>query len=156
MGRYIEDFTPGEVYRSPGRTISDADLMQFTGLSWDTNPAHTDEEFCKTSPFGTRIAHGALTLSYATGLLARSGWFDETVIAFLNIEMWEFKGPVKVGDTIRLNATVLEARRSRSKPDRGTWKADISVFNQHGEVVQRGIFTMLFHARPASDQPAGP
>jgi acyl dehydratase len=147
MGRFIEDFTVGEEYRSQGRTITDADLVQFTGLSWDTNPAHTDEEFGKASPFGKRIAHGALTLSYATGLLARSGWFDETAIAFLSIDRWEFKAAVAIGDTIRLTATVLEARRSRTKPDRGAWKANLAVTNQHGVVVQQGIFTIMMKAR---------
>jgi acyl dehydratase len=147
LGRFIEDFKVGEVYRSRGRTITDSDLVQFTGLSWDTNPAHTDEEFGKTTPFGTRIAHGALTLSYATGLLACSGWFDNTAIAFLGIERWEFTGAVKIGDTISLEATTLEARASRSKPDRGPWKAQLAVLNQRDEVVQRGLFTIMMKAR---------
>jgi acyl dehydratase len=147
MGKCIEDFTADETWRSQGRTITDSDLVQFTGLSWDTNPAHTDKEFAKASPFGTRIAHGALTLSYATGLLARSGWFDETAIAFLSIERWEFKAAVKIGDTIRLTARTLEARRSRTKPDRGAWKGDIQVSNQDGTVVQQGVFTIMMKAR---------
>jgi acyl dehydratase len=148
MGRYVDSFEVGEVYRSQGRTITDSDLVQFTGLSWDTNPAHTDEEFAKGSPFGHRIAHGALTLSYATGLLARSGWFDETAIAFLSIEQWDFKAAVAIGDTIRLTATVLEAKRSRSKPDRGAWRARLQITNQHGVVVQQGTFTIMLKASP--------
>lgn len=148
MGRYIDDYEAGEIYRSRGRTITEADITQFTGLSWDTNPAHTDDEFSKSSPFGKRIAHGALTLSCATGLLASSGWFDETAIAFLSIERWEFKAAVLVGDTIRITAKVLEARVSRTKPDRGAWKAHVCVVNQDGIVVQEGIFTMMLRARP--------
>ncbi len=147
MGYCIEDFTVGQTHVSPGRTITEADLVAFSGLSWDTNPAHTDEEFCKSSPFGTRIAHGALTLSFATGLLARSGRFDETAIAFLGIERWEFKGPVLPGDTIRLHDTTLQAHASRSKPDRGAWKAELKVVNQRGEVVQQGLFTIMMKAR---------
>jgi len=147
MGRCIEDFESGETWRSQGRTITESDLVQFTGLSWDTNSAHTDEEFARGSPFGTRIAHGALTLAYATGLLSRSGWFDETAIAFLSIERWEFKAAVKVGDTIRLTARTIQARRSQSKPDRGPWTGDIQVSNQHGTVVQQGVFTIMMKAR---------
>jgi acyl dehydratase len=147
MGYYIEDFQVGETFVSPGRTITDTDLVMFSGLSWDTNPAHTDEEHSKRSPFGKRIAHGALTLSYATGLLARSGRMDETAIAFLSIERWEFKGPVCPGDTIRLHTTTLEARASRTKPDRGAWKGELKVVNQHGDVCQQGIFTIMMKAR---------
>jgi acyl dehydratase len=147
MGYYIEDFRVGETFVSPGRTITETDLVMFSGLSWDTNPAHTDEEHSKRSPFGKRIAHGALTLSYATGLLARSGRMDETAIAFLSIERWEFKGPVCPGDTIRLHTTTLEARASRTKPDRGAWKGELKVVNQHGDVCQQGIFTIMMKAR---------
>lgn len=147
MGRYIEDIAIGDTWRSQGRTITDSDLVQFTGLSWDTNPAHTDEEYCKTTPFGRRIAHGALTLSYATGLLARSGWFDETALAFLSIERWAFKGPVFIGDTIRLTATTVDARVSKSKGDRGPWTGQLVVSNQRDEVVQEGLFTIMMRAR---------
>ncbi len=147
MGRYIEDIAIGDTWRSQGRTITDSDLVQFTGLSWDTNPAHTDEEYCKTTPFGRRIAHGALTLSYATGLLARSGWFDETALAFLSIERWAFKGPVFIGDTIRLKATTVDARVSKSKGDRGPWTGQLVVSNQRDEVVQEGLFTIMMRAR---------
>jgi len=148
MGRYLEDFQVGEVFQSQGRTITDADLMQFTGFSWDTNPLHTDEEFAKASRFGGRIAHGALTLSCATGLLARSGWFDQTVIAFLSIDKWQFTAAVVPGDTIRLTATTVAAEASKTKPDRGAWKAEIRITNQHGVTVQQGFFTMMMHTRP--------
>lgn len=147
MGYCIEDFQVGETFVSPGRTITEADLVAFSGLTWDTNPAHTDEEHAKKSPFGKRIAHGALTLSYATGLLAKSGRMDETAIAFLSIERWEFKGPVCPGDTIRLHTTTVAAQRSRSKPDRGAWTGELKVVNQRGEVCQQGLFTIMMKAR---------
>jgi len=150
MGRYIEDMIVGETWQSQGRTITDADLMQFTGLSWDTNPAHNDDEYCKSTPFGQRIAHGALTLAYATGLLARSGWFDETALAFLQIERWEFVAPVFIGDTIRLNSTTVQARVSSSKRDRGPWTGRLSVSKQDGTVVQQGLFTIMMRARPTA------
>lgn len=148
MGKFLDEFRIGDEYHSQGRTITDADLTQFTGLSWDTNPAHTDEEYAKASPFGTRIAHGALTLTCATGLFARSCWFDETVIALAGIEQWEFKAAVKIGDTIRLTATVLEARRSKTKPDRGVMKAKLRIFNQHGVMVQEGVLSNMMRVAP--------
>ncbi len=153
MGYFIEDFAVGETWVSPGRTITDADLVAFSGLSWDTNPMHTDEEHARQSPFGRRIAHGALTLSYATGLLAKSGRMDETAMAFLSIERWEFKGPVCPGDTIRLHTTTVAAKRSSSKPDRGAWTGELKVVNQQGQVCQQGLFTIMMKAR---GEPAAP
>ncbi len=148
MGKFIGEFEPGEVYRSQGRTITDADLTGFIGLSWDTNPIHTYDEYAKSGPFGKRIAHGALILSCATGLLSRNGWFEETVIGFLSIENWVFKAPTAVGDTIHLAATVVQAKRSDTKPDRGVLKLQIRVLNQHKTVVQEGVFNMLMRACP--------
>ncbi len=66
-GRHWEEFTAGEVIESPGRTVGEADVTAFAGLSGDHNPLHTDEEWAKKTPLGTRIAHGMLTLSISTG-----------------------------------------------------------------------------------------
>ena len=147
MGFYIEEFEVGETFATAGRTVTEADIVAFSGLSWDTNPAHTDEEHAKDSPFGKRIAHGALTLSYATGLLNKTGRMDGTAIAFLSIDRWEFKGPVCAGDTIRVHTKTVAARRSRSKPDRGAWTGEVTVVNQRGEVCQQGLFTIMMKAR---------
>lgn len=147
MAKYIQDFKEGETYESPGRTITETDVVQFTGLSWDTNPIHTDEAFCAKGPFGKRIAHGALTFSVATGLAGRSGWTDGTAIAFLEIENWKFHGPVMIGDTLRVRVTVTGAKLSASKPDRGVLKRRLEVLNQRDEVVQSGIFVAMMKAR---------
>jgi len=148
MARFIQDFKEGEVYDGGGRTITETDIVQFNGLSWDTNPAHTDAEFSKDSPFGVRIAHGALTLSAVTGLSAKAGYLDGTAIAFLGIDEWRFLGPVLIGDTIRLHWVVLEAKRSKSKPDRGVLKRRMEVWNQRNQLVQSGIFITMVKARP--------
>ncbi|MGE5265127.1 MAG: MaoC/PaaZ C-terminal domain-containing protein, partial [Acidobacteriota bacterium] len=98
-GMYFEELSEGTEVVSQGRTIAEADLVNFAGLTGDTNPMHTDAEFAKSTPFGERIAHGMLGLSYAVGLAWMLGFMDGTVIAFTGLE-WKFKGPVKIGDTI--------------------------------------------------------
>src|SRR5699024_9699013 len=92
MGLHYEDFNVGDVYTGPGRTITETDVVNFAGLSGDFNLIHTDEEYAKSnSPYETRIAHGLLGLSIASGLMTRIGIFEGTVIAFLGLE-WNFTG----------------------------------------------------------------
>lgn len=149
MGRYIQEFKKGEVIESGGRTITEADLVMFTGFSWDTNPAHNDEVWCRTqSPMGQRIAHGALIFSIMTGLSARGGFMDGTAIAFLGFKDWKFLKPVCIGDTIHLRATIVDNRVSKSKPDRGVLQRRVEVVNQRGEVVQSGLMKTMLKAKP--------
>lgn len=70
---YFEDFAAGQVFRTQGRTITEADLVGFAGWSWDTNPVHTDAVHSADGRFGRRIAHGVLGLSVAMGLASRLG-----------------------------------------------------------------------------------
>ena len=146
MAKYIQDFVVGEVAESPGRTVTETDVVMFSGLSGDTNQAHTDAEHSAKSPFGQRIAHGALGLSIVTGLSARIGDLDGTAIAFLGIDEWRFLGPILFGDTGRLRTTVIEARVT-STPDRGVLKRRMELVNQRGATVQSGIFTTMVIAR---------
>lgn len=148
MSRFIQDFKEGEVYEGGGRTITETDIVQFSGLSWDTNPIHTDEVYAAGTPFGARVAHGVLTLSAITGLSGKSGYLDGTAIAFLGIDEWRFLIPVVAGDTIRLRWVVLDTKRSASKPDRGILRRRIEVLNQRNELVQTGIFITMLKARP--------
>ncbi len=133
--RYFEEIQVGEEYVSPGRTVTEADIVIFAGLSGDYNVLHTDAEFMKTSIFGERIAHGLLGLAIQSGLLAR-GMHPYATLAFLGLR-WKFKGPIKIGDTIRVKATVLD-KRETSKKDRGIVTLQRQVVNQRGEVVQEG------------------
>ncbi|MCP1335445.1 MaoC/PaaZ C-terminal domain-containing protein [Futiania mangrovi] len=153
MAKYIEDFKVGEKAQSPGRTITETDVVLFSGLSGDTNPAHTDAVHSAKSPFGQRIAHGALCLSVCTGLSARIGDLDGTAIAFLGIDEWRFHAPVFFGDTVTLHTTVLEARVT-SKGDRGVLKRKMELVKQDGTLVQSGLFTTMVMTR-AGAQAAG-
>lgn len=147
MGLYVEDFVVGQTERTRGRTVGEGDVMQFAGLVGDFNPLHVDEEFCKRSIFGTRVAHGPLVLSSAIGLMSQLNWIDGTAMGLLGVT-WDFKAPVKIGDTIYADVTPLEARPTKT-PGRGVVKIGFEVRNQRNEIVQVGAITLLMQRRPA-------
>jgi len=141
-GKCIEEFQEGQVDESRARTITETDVVQFSWISGDVNPMHTDAVHSANSPIGQRIAHGALGLSVATGLSASLGYLDGTAIAALGIDEWKFLKPIYFNDTIRLRATVVSARPT-SKPDRGVLVRRMELLNQHNEVVQTGLMTTM-------------
>lgn len=146
LGLYLEDFQINVPYRTRGRTIGEGDVSLFAGLVGDYNPLHVDEEFCKKSLFGGRIAHGPLVLSTAIGLMSQLNWIDGTALGLLGIT-WDFRGPVKLGDTISAKVTPLEARPSKTA-DRGVLKLGFEVVNQRDEVVEVGAIVLLMRRRP--------
>jgi acyl dehydratase len=141
-GKTIDEFTVGEIALSPGRTVTETDVVTYSWVSGDTNPMHTDAVHAANSPIGQRIAHGTLVMSMATGLSARLGQLDGTAIAALGVDEWKFLKPVFINDTIYLRTTVVEARVS-SKPDRGVLVRRMDVLNQHGDVVQTGLMATM-------------
>src|SRR5207245_11202585 len=102
--RYFDDIQVGEEYESPGRTVTEADIVLFAGLSGDYNVLPTDAEFMKQSIFGERIAHGLLCQAIQSGLFSRAS-VPYATIAFVGLR-WKFMAPVKVGDTSRPKANV--------------------------------------------------
>ena len=129
------------------RTITEADVVAFAGLSGDFNPLHVDETFAAAGPFGRRVVHGLLVLSIATGLRQQSGVFYGVVRAFAEMKSWTFKRPVFIGDTIAAVTTVVEARPT-SKPSQGVVEQRVDVVNQEGEIVQTGVFVTIIASRP--------
>jgi acyl dehydratase len=146
-GMYWEEWEIGAELESPARTITEADIVNFAGLSGDYNPLHIDEEFCKTTQFGTRIAHGPLIYAIAAGLMFQLHLYDDTLIAFLGFDSLKFTKPVVAGDTIRVRIKVLE-KRETSKSDRGVMKRQLQVFNQRDEMVQDAVQAFLLQRRP--------
>ncbi|MBT3401157.1 MAG: dehydratase [Rhodospirillaceae bacterium] len=144
---YWEEWEIGAELESPARTITEADIVNFAGLSGDYNPLHIDEEFCKTTQFGTRIAHGPLIYAIAAGLMFQLHLYDDTLIAFLGFDSLKFTKPVVAGDTIRVRIKVLE-KRETSKSDRGVMKRQLQVFNQRDEMVQDAVQAFLLQRRP--------
>jgi len=149
LGYTYADLHVGMSFRSPGRTITDADLVAFSGLTGDYSELHTSEVYAKSSQFGRRVAHGMLGLAYAHGLMwPRAGELRETAIAFLGIEDWKFVGPIFIGDTIFVNYRIAELRDSKSKPTQAVVTFDVEIVNQDDRVVQRGRKTLLVSKVP--------
>ncbi len=148
LGLWFEDFKVGEERLSPGRTITETDLVVFAGLTGDFSQVHTDEEFCKRTEFGTRIAHGLLGLSIAQGLCWRTNYTQGTGVASLGWDKWTFKLPIFIGDTVRVRWHVVSKRESKSKPGMGIITEHVSLVNQKGEVVQEGEHITMVRRRP--------
>lgn len=145
-GRYFEEFTVGDEVISPGRTVTEADIVAFAALSGDYNQLHTDAEYAKDTIFGERIAHGLLGLSIASGLAARLGFIEGTAEAFTGLN-WKFRGPIKIGDTIHIEAQVAR-RKEMQRLGGGIIVFDVAVVNQRGETVQKGQWTVLVKSKP--------
>ena len=143
---YFEDVPLGEEYTSPGRTVTEADIVIFAGLSGDYNVLHTDAEHMKSSLFGERIAHGLLGLSIQQGLLDRV--IPGQAVGPLAAVKWKFKGPIKIGDTIHVEARV-SAKKDGEQPGWGVVTVERRVINQRGEVVQEGETDHAVGRRPA-------
>ena len=138
-GKTFNEFEIDEVITSPARTITDAHILAFSGISGDFNPLHTDDEFCKGTPQGVRIAHGALTLTISAGLFNR--YVDGTCIAFLELGAKYLK-IVCPGDTIHIKARV-KSKKLSSKGGKGVVVFSVETINQNGDVVLEGDWTLL-------------
>lgn len=146
MGLHFEDFAIGDVYETPSRTLTDADIAGFAALTGDHNPLHTDEEFAAKSMFGGRIAHGPMMVGMAFGLLSELDLVDGTVLALKAIE-WAFDDALRAGDTVHVRARVTDAKPSRRHKDRGTVGLRIEVLRDDGVIAQTGQATMIMARR---------
>src|SRR5262245_58283083 len=149
MSLQFTDLHVGLTFRSPGRTITDADLVSFAGLTGDYSELHTSDVYAKNSQFKPRVGHGMLGLAYAHGLMwARTGELRDTAIAFLGINEWKFVAPIFVGDTIFVDYHISDLRESKSKPTQAIATFDVAVVNERGEVLQRGKKALLVSKVP--------
>ena len=145
---WFEDFAVGQVFRTQGRTITEADIASFAGWSWDTNPVRTDAEHAAAGRFGRPIAHGVLGLSVAMGLASRLGIFEKCSVALLGIDGWQFTNPVVAGDTLHCTIRIAGARAT-SNGENGVLDREFVLRKQDGTVVQRGSIGLLVARRPA-------
>jgi acyl dehydratase len=142
---YYEDLYLSQEFITKARTITEADIVNFAALSWDTNAIHTDTEFAKKTPFGERIAHGMLGVVIHSGLSQMLGIMEGTLIAFMGMT-WTFILPIKIGDTVHVVQRVKEMRET-SKSDRGLVIFEKELVNQREEIVQRGTTTVLLRRK---------
>jgi len=145
-GLYFEEYAIGDSVTSAGRTITEADVVNFAALSGDWNAIHTDAVYAAHEMFGERIAHGLLGLSVASGLAVRLGFMEDTVIAFMGLE-WKFRAPIKIGDTIRVRAEVAQLK-PMPRLGGGIVTFNVELLNQRDEVTQRGTWSLLIKSKP--------
>lgn len=141
---FFDDVEIGQQWESLGRTITETDIVNFAGLSGDFNPIHVDHEFARTTPFRRPIAHGLLVFSIGSGLGVSAP--PMRTLAVMEIREWHFRGPIFIGDTIKVRGTVI-GKEVRSRGRRGVITWSRQVLNQEGKVVQEGVSLTLVEGR---------
>jgi len=143
--RWFEDFKVGDRFESPGKTLTDAHFIFFSGLTGDTHPIHYDDEYAKGTRFGRRLAHGLmLTAMTAVGASTLSPIIEHSIVAFLE-QTTRFLAPAFVGDTIKPRHEVVELERKRSA---GLLTLRVTLTNQRGETILDGQHKYLIAYRP--------
>lgn len=151
-GKYFDDLTIGMCFESPGRTVTETDVVMYAGLSGDYNQLHTDEEFARRTPFRKRIAHGMLINSIATGLGNMTGVFEGTTVALVEVVI-RYQDPVFFGDTIHLELEVIAKEEAKS-PRRGAVTFRTIVRNQRGASVIDGHWVVMMRRQRPADSNA--
>jgi acyl dehydratase len=144
-GLHFEEFELGQALITAGRTITEADIVSFAGLSGDYNQIHTDAAYAAADTFGQRVAHGLLVQSIATGLAVQSGVIEGTVLAFRELSA-KFSRPIFIGDTIHVKIEITELREL-PRMGGGNVTMKYRVINQDGKMVQRGDWLMLVKSK---------
>jgi acyl dehydratase len=134
--RFYEDINVGDIFLTPGRTLTDSDIFTYAGISGDFHAYHTNDVLSQEGAFKGRICHGPLTLGILSGLFrSRLGLFDGTSIATLEITNVKFVKPVRPNDTIRGRVTIISKRISKSRPFSGIVDIQLEGINQHHENI---------------------
>jgi itaconyl-CoA hydratase len=145
-GRYLEDFTVGDVYEHrPGRTITEADNIQFSLMTMNAHPLHCDAAYAAKSEFGRLLVNSGLSLAIVLGMTVN----DVSAKAIANLGWKEIKltAPVFCGDTLYAESQVLEKRESKSRPTQGIVTVETRAFNQDGIKVMEFVRTALIPKR---------
>src|SRR3989304_5875851 len=146
---FFEDCTVGEKALSPGRTLTETDVVLFAAFTGDWLPIHTDAEYAKSSPFGERIAHGLLVLTVGSALLLRLGeavLLPKSTIALYEVEKVRFVAPARIGDTIHTESEVI--RLTPLDPTRGLITVRGEIKNQRNELLATFTLKGLVGRRP--------
>ena len=144
---YFDDLAPGDVFTTPGRTVTDTDLTMFSMVSGDWSPIHSDTAYAETSSFGQRILHGPFGIAVTLGLFSRLSEFNGSAIALLDIRDWRFDTPILVGDTLRLTVRIA-ATRLTSSGKTGFVDREMRLLKQDGTLAQSGFMGLLMDCRP--------
>jgi 3-hydroxybutyryl-CoA dehydratase len=144
--RWFEDFTVGDRFESPSKTLTDAHFMFFAGMTGDAHPLHYDDEYAKATRFGRRLAHGLLLTSLtAVGASTLAPLIEASIVAFVE-QTTRFTAPAFIGDTIKPRHEVAGLDRKRSA---GLLTLRVTLTNQRGDIVLEGEHRYLIAYRPA-------
>jgi itaconyl-CoA hydratase len=149
MERRWEDFEVGLRVSSPGVTVTESHVVSWTGLTGDWSSFHVDAQAAARSVFGERVAHGPLTLALALGLVTQTGVFGDAIVAWLGLDEVRVPRPVRIGDTISVDAEVVDTQAT-SNPDRGRSVLAYRVSNQSGQPVMSFRSAFLLKRRQPS------
>jgi acyl dehydratase len=145
--QFYEDLTLGKQFVSAGRTVTETDIGMHSALTGDWTEVHTNRTYAQETRFGERIGHGPLTFSLATGLFARCGIMERTVVAFLGVEALQFPRPVHIGDTVSATFEVTDRRLSESRSDAGIIDFETIVSNSESTPVLEMTMRFMFSTR---------
>lgn len=144
---YFDEVEVGAQGLSPQLTVTESHINTYADLTGDHTPVHTDEAYARTTPFGTRVAHGLLGLSLTDGLKTQA---DLRFVPGMSLGWtWDFAAPIRINDTVHVTFHVASARQSRSRPGWGILVLPSNLINQHGDVVQRGEHRLMIPCRPS-------
>lgn len=146
--RYWDDSSNGDRCTSPVYTVTEARINAYAELTGDFTPVHVDEDYARTTPFGTRVAHGLLGLSIADGLKTQS---EYRFVPGMSLGWsWDFLLPIRIGDELHVRFEVASRRLSKSRPGWGIVILPSELCNQKGEVVQKGEHRLMIPRRPGA------
>ena len=144
---YLDDFTEGSIFETEGKTVSEAEILEFA-FKYDPQSFHMDVEAAKEGPFGGLIASGIQTMAIGLRLLLQAQVFAPGAsMGSPGMDELRWLKPVRPGDTLRMRGEVLEVKPSRSKPGRGLPRYRMTIFNQHGEDVMSMVGMQLIKRR---------
>ena len=140
---FYEDIEVGQIWVSPRRTVTEADVISFATTTGDFNPLHVDYDFAAKSHYRQPIAHGLLGLSWVAGL---GSYFPSVnTMAFVAVRDWEFQRPLYFGDTVFVETTCVSRELSGRRTGKVAWRR--KLMNQRNEIVQQGVFETLVALR---------
>jgi acyl dehydratase len=145
--RYYEDIAIGEIFITPTRTITEADVLAYGGVSGDFEELHFSNEFAKTTVFGKRIAHGLLGLVILDGLKTRTSLVSDVHTTASLGWNWRFAKPLQIGSTVH-GRIVIAKKRLTSSGIQGILSCDVELLDETNEVIQSGEHLLMVSCRP--------
>jgi len=142
---HFEDYTVGLVFRAPGVTVTEAEIIDFA-FRYDPQPIHTDKVAAEKSIYGGLISSGMLTMGLGLRMLLQAGFMGRASAGSPGLDEIRFHKPARPGDTLYASAEVTDARPS-SKPERGVLRVAFRVENQRGELVTNWAATQIVMRR---------